>query len=183
MSYKKRSRSSHRSKKRGLARAGAALLIRGIASCLRSQDAKTKTTSRTQTRKRPTKAKSPGRSPRNKGLARSQRGLVKLAKAQQSGVMVQLDARVVKILPDDTYGDQHQRFIIAIDNMRSPIRTVLIAHNIDLAPRVPVERGSVARFYGQYEWNERGGLLHWTHHDPSNWREGGWIELHGKRYD
>lgn len=97
--------------------------------------------------------------------------------------MVRFDARVVKTLPDDNFGDRHQRFIVAIDAPKSPIQTVLIAHNIDLAPRLPVERGSVCRFFGQYEWNEKGGLLHWTHHDPSNWREGGWIELHGKRYD
>ncbi len=156
--------------------------MRGIAKCMLVENKDASKHSRAQSRKRPVKAASSGPKPSIRRVAKSQRKLVELADAQQSGVMVQFDARVVKILPDDIHGDQHQRFILAIDHEPSSIRTVLIAHNIDLAPRVPVKRGSVARFYGQYEWNEKGGLLHWTHHDPSDWREGGWIELHGKRY-
>lgn len=156
MSRNKRSRTSRKRKKRGIVRAGASLIGRGIIRCFRigKQD-----------------------------LAKSQRALVKLARARRSGQMVRFDARVVKTLPDDRDGDRHQRFLVAVDHKRSPINTVLIAHNIDLAPRIPLERGSTASFYGQYEYNERGGLLHWTHHDPSNWREGGWIEYCGKRYE
>ena len=62
-------------------------------------------------------------------------------------------------------------------------RTVLVSHNIDLAPRVPAEEGDVILVRGQYEWNDRGGVLHWTHHDPKDWREGGWIEFEGERYE
>ena len=183
MAHKKHAHPPNRPKKRGLARAGASLVIRGIARCMKTDRRKHPKPSAAQTGRRPTKAKSSGRAPSVRRVVKNQRELVKLASSQRSGEMVLFDARVVKTLPDDIDGDQHQRFIVAIDRMPSPIQTVLIAHNIDLAPRVPIERGSVARFYGQYEWNERGGLLHWTHHDPSDWREGGWIELHGKRYD
>ncbi|MFK7759852.1 MAG: DUF3465 domain-containing protein [Phycisphaerales bacterium] len=169
-----KSKSTNQPKKRGVARAGAAFMIRGISKYLG--------VGKSQSR-RPSKAKSSGRAPSSKRLARTQRNLVKLAKAHKSGEMVQFDARIVKTLPDDLIGDKHQRFIIAVDFMPSPIETVLIAHNIDLAPRIPAERGAIARFYGQYEYNSKGGLLHWTHHDPSNWREGGWIEIHRKRYE
>lgn len=170
---------SKQSKKTGLARKGASLMIRGIAKCLRVGSGSGNSTSG----RKPSRAKSKGRGPSRKRAAKTQKALVKLAKKKISGEMVQFDARVVKTLPDDLIGDRHQRFIVAIEYMPSPIQTVLIAHNIDLAPRIPIERGSVVRFSGQYEYNDRGGLLHWTHHDPSNWREGGWIELHGKRYD
>ncbi|MGK7909984.1 MAG: DUF3465 domain-containing protein [Synechococcus sp.] len=45
--------------------------------------------------------------------------------------------------------------------------TVLIAHNIDLAPRVTsVHIGDEVRFLGEYEWNPQGGEIHWTHQDP-----------------
>jgi Protein of unknown function (DUF3465) len=116
-------------------------------------------------------------------ISESQRALVGLAKSQRSGQMVELQARVVKLLPDDNDGSRHQRFLLAIDYEPSPTDSVLVAHNIDLAPRVPIEEGSVIRIFGQYEWNDRGGVLHWTHHDPRGRHAEGWIELDGVRYD
>jgi len=73
-------------------------------------------------------------------------------------------------------GDRHQRFILRL----SSGQTLLIVHNLDLAPRAPVERGSRATVRGEYEWNEQGGVIHWTHHDPDGRRPGGWIRV-GKR--
>ena len=58
-----------------------------------------------------------------------------------------------------------------------------ISHNIDLAPRIPdLERGDEVIFRGQYEWNQRGGVLHWTHHDPAGRRSGGWLRHGGETY-
>jgi hypothetical protein len=81
-------------------------------------------------------------------------------------------------LRDDLEGQRHQRFILRLpDGM-----TVLISHNIDLAPRVPAEKGDAVEVFGRYEWNKRGGVIHWTHRDPKGRREGGWIEHKGERY-
>lgn len=96
-----------------------------------------------------------------------------------SGEMVTIEAELVKVLPDDNEGSRHQRFLLALESGG----TVLISHNIDLAPRVPAEEGDVITVRGQYEWNDRGGVIHWTHHDPKEWREGGWIEFDGERYE
>jgi hypothetical protein len=86
---------------------------------------------------------------------------------------------VIKILPDDLDGSRHQRFILRLASGH----TLLIAHNIDLAPRVDrLDRGESIEFTGIYEWNERGGVVHWTHHDPQGRDQGGWLEYQGKRY-
>lgn len=96
---------------------------------------------------------------------------------QRSDVMVEFEAVVDRILKDDNKGSRHQKFIV-----RSSLHTILIAHNIDLAPRVPITVGDVLIISGEYEWNDRGGVVHWTHHDPQNKRVGGWIELNGKKF-
>jgi len=93
------------------------------------------------------------------------------------GEWLEVQGRVQRVLPDDREGSPHERFILRTDDGR----TLLIAHNIDLAPRVPVQAGGAVTLRGRFEPNERGGVIHWTHHDPEG-RSGGWIDYQGKRY-
>ena len=108
------------------------------------------------------------------------RGTVRrLFEAKQSDQIITVNLEVEKVLPDDNEGSRHQRFLA---NTGDGI-VVKIAHNIDLADRVPMVEGDVFRVKGEYEWNDLGGVLHWTHHDPKGWRDGGWIEFDGTRYE
>lgn len=94
----------------------------------------------------------------------------------RSGQWVQLDATVSRLLSDDNEGSRHQRFIIKLANRK----TLLVAHNIDLAKRIDLRKGDKVSIRGRYEPNNRGGVVHWTHHDPRG-GSGGWIEYNGKR--
>lgn len=86
---------------------------------------------------------------------------------------------VIKLLSDDNKGSRHQRFLL---RLRSD-RTLLISHNIDLAPRIEsLQPGDTVAFNGEYEWNAKGGLIHWTHHDPQNRHEAGWLRHQGRTY-
>jgi hypothetical protein len=116
--------------------------------------------------------------PRNGGVSRTEPALVEAIEQRRSGLVFDGEGEVTRILSDDTEGSRHQRFILLLDSGH----TLLVSHNIDLAERLPVELGDQVRFRGQYEWNDRGGVLHWTHRDPQGRREGGWLELDGKRY-
>jgi len=101
-------------------------------------------------------------------------------RAGRSDVLVAGEGSVEKVLRDDQKGSRHQRFILALDSGH----TVLIAHNIDLAPRIPdLSRGDQVQFKGEYEWTERGGVIHWTHHDPDGRHPGGWLRHEGRRYE
>jgi hypothetical protein len=98
--------------------------------------------------------------------------------AQARKQQVTLGARVYKLLPDDRKGLPHQRFLIMLSNGT----TVLIAHDIKLAPYIPLRQGDFVRIHGEYIWNTKGGVIHWTHHDPGGRHEGGWIDFNGQRY-
>nr|WP_026348996.1 DUF3465 domain-containing protein [Psychrobacter lutiphocae] len=102
---------------------------------------------------------------------------------QRSAVQVKGCGKVVAILPDDNEGSRHQRFIVQLEGIQ-PDHTVLIAHNIDLASRIDaLKKGDDVVFYGQYEYNSQGGVVHWTHHDPAARHQHGWIEHKGKRFE
>lgn len=99
--------------------------------------------------------------------------------ARVSGQMRHVAGRVQRILADDRDGSPHQRFIIVTDYGQ----TLLIAHNLDLAPRLAgLAEGDLVRVYGQYEWNAQGGVMHWTHDDPQGEHPAGHIEWQGRRY-
>ncbi len=89
-----------------------------------------------------------------------------------------IQGEVIKLLKDDRQGSQHQKFIIKL----APDIKLLVAHNIDLAKRIPVRIGDKLSIRGRYEWNNRGGMIHWTHHDPKGKIQGGWIRQDGKNY-
>ncbi|MGI9538352.1 MAG: DUF3465 domain-containing protein [Desulfocapsaceae bacterium] len=96
-----------------------------------------------------------------------------------SNLQIEGSGRVEKVLRDDLKGSRHQRIIIRI----SDNQTVLIAHNIDLAPRVEnIKKGDRLEFFGEYEWNNKGGVIHWTHRDPANRHVSGWLRHQGKLY-
>lgn len=117
----------------------------------------------------------------DRGGAEVEAGRAKIEKAFQdrlSAVMVEVEGSVDRTLADDNQGSRHQRFILRLPSDL----TVLVAHNIDLAPRVPLEPGDRVALRGQYEWNEQGGIVHWTHHDPEDRRPGGWIRHRAREY-
>ncbi len=92
---------------------------------------------------------------------------------KNSNVLVTGSGTVTKILADDRKGRKHQKFIVKIDQKL----TILIAHNIDIAPRINnLAAGDTLFFKGEYEWNKQGGVIHWTHHDPSGNHANGWLQ-------
>ncbi len=98
----------------------------------------------------------------------------------ESDVIVEGVGRVERLLADDLEGSRHQRFILRLASGQS----LLVSHNIDVAPRIDTLRvGDEVRFRGEYEWNDRGGVLHWTHDDPKDWHADGWLEHDGVRYE
>jgi len=105
--------------------------------------------------------------------------IAEIIQQQRSDVQIEVSGHVIKLLNDDLDGSRHQKFIVETPEGH----TILVAHNIDLAPRVnAIQIGDSISIYGEYEWNERGGVLHWTHHDPAGRHRDGWIKHQGRTY-
>ncbi len=112
-------------------------------------------------------------------LAEGERVIRQAFEQQASNVQVEATGTVIKVLPDDTKPPRHQRFLLKLDNGIS----LLVAHNIDLAGRVEdLHAGDRLSFSGEYEWNKKGGVVHWTHHDPDGRHAAGWLQHNGKTY-
>ena len=105
--------------------------------------------------------------------------LASALKNHRSDIQIEGQGTVIRILPDDVDGSRHQRFIIRLGSGQ----TLLVAHNIDIAERVTVLRvGDEVMFNGVYKWNSKGGVIHWTHHDPERRHTAGWIKHGGQIY-
>jgi Protein of unknown function (DUF3465) len=106
--------------------------------------------------------------------------LVKAYQNKQSQVWLAGSGIVKKLLVDDNKGARHQKFLVTINAEQ----TLLFAHNIDLAPRIDdLQVGDSIEFIGEYVYNPKGGVMHWTHHDPKGEKQGGWIKHNGKKYE
>ncbi len=91
--------------------------------------------------------------------------------------MVSVKGQIRKILSDDNKGSRHQKFIITVNG-----KSVLIASNMDLVKKIPIDVGDEIVIKGEYIWNEKGGVIHWTHRDPRHQHPDGFIYYKGKLY-
>lgn len=99
--------------------------------------------------------------------------------SRRSNLQVSGEGTVTRLLPDDNKGSRHQRFIVALASGQ----TLLVAHNIDVAPRIgSLLTGDRVQFSGVYEWNDKGGIIHWTHRDPAGSHVAGWLKHKGQMY-
>jgi len=106
--------------------------------------------------------------------------IVEAFERKQSDVWVEGAGVVTKLLPDDNKGSRHQKFLVRINEKQS----LLCAHNIDLSPRIDALKvGDHIEFKGEYVFNPKGGIIHWTHRDPKGQHQGGWIKHQGNNYE
>jgi Protein of unknown function (DUF3465) len=107
-----------------------------------------------------------------------QDALLAAAQERRSDLLVEVEGPVARVLADDRDGSPHQRFVIRV----GAEHTVLVAHNLELAERVPLAEGERVTVRGEYEWNALGGVIHWTHDDPSGRHPAGFVRHQGRTY-
>lgn len=101
---------------------------------------------------------------------------------RQRRTFVVITGTVTDLLPDDVRPPRHQHFVVRYTGASGRINRVKVAHNTDLAPRVPVRPNDSITLKGEFIEATPMDVLHYTHYDPRG-GEGGYIRHHGKVYD
>ncbi|MDJ0974087.1 MAG: DUF3465 domain-containing protein [Planctomycetota bacterium] len=104
--------------------------------------------------------------------------VLKAFRAKRSDVQVEVEGTVVFLFPPDRDDKPHQRFLLKLPSGH----TLKIAHNLKFSGPIPLKKGDTVRLYGEYEYNAKGGVVHWTHRDPANRHPHGWIRHKGEIY-
>jgi len=113
------------------------------------------------------------------GPSRRSDPIVRAFEQRQKGVQVEGEGTVARLLTDDSLGLPHQRFIVALASGH----TIMIKHNTQVGSRIEgLKPGDAISFSGEYMWNDLGGMVHWTHHDPEGKHQAGWIKHNGRTY-
>lgn len=112
-------------------------------------------------------------------LADGQDEVIRAIKEKRNLYFVEVkDVQITKILPDDTQGLPHQRWIVKLANGRE----IMAVYNIGEFARVPAKEGDTVNMGGEFKMTEVGGLIHWLHEDPRNRRPDGYVEKDGVEY-
>lgn len=91
-------------------------------------------------------------------------------------VQVLVSGQVVSILPEEP---AYQRFMLELPNGQQ----VMVTHNIGLGtPITNLQMGDRVQVFGLYEWDQEGGKISQTYHDPSGQQVDGWVEHDGVLY-
>ncbi|HEX8806223.1 MAG TPA: DUF3465 domain-containing protein [Candidatus Aquilonibacter sp.] len=75
---------------------------------------------------------------------------------------------------------QHEGFLLKL-NQECDLM-LRVETNVDITGPVPLQNGETATVKGQFEDDAEGGVIHWTHHDPSGRHVAGYVEVNGKLY-
>ena len=97
---------------------------------------------------------------------------------KRAGITVEHWGTVTRTMSDDQGPENLQKFIVMLENGHM----LLFAHNVKIASRVPLAAGDRLEFRGRFDWNDVGGLIHRTHHDPQMVLDDGWLRHSGKVY-
>lgn len=98
----------------------------------------------------------------------------------RTGVWVSGHGIVAQLIGDETVsGERHQRMVVNVDGRLD----LIVRHSTEQSERIPVAQGDTVAFQGRYEWSGRGGVVGFTHHDPEQPGDGGWIRYQGTTYD
>ncbi|MBC5809786.1 MAG: DUF3465 domain-containing protein [Candidatus Eremiobacteraeota bacterium] len=71
----------------------------------------------------------------------------------------------------------HEGFLLHLRGAGGHGLTVRVETNVDITGPVAVHAGDAVEVRGEYVYDARGGLIHYTHHDPRLRHPGGYLRV------
>ncbi|HUN28938.1 MAG TPA: DUF3465 domain-containing protein [Alphaproteobacteria bacterium] len=75
----------------------------------------------------------------------------------------------------------HEGFLLKLSQQCDLL--LRVETNVDITGPVPLRAGETVTVKGQFEDDPTGGVIHWTHHDPSGHHVAGYVLVDGKYYE
>jgi len=116
--------------------------------------------------------------------AHGEEGAVYRAWAEQrSYVEVTAQGSVARVLGIRTGpSGPHEGFLLHLRGADGHGLTVRVEDNVAITGPVPIAAGDDLTVRGEYIYDARGGVIHWTHHDPRGRHQSGYLDVGGRRY-
>jgi len=76
----------------------------------------------------------------------------------------------------------HEGFLLHLRGAAGRGLTVRVEDNEDLTGPIPLQTGSDVEVRGEYIYDPRGGIIHYTHRDPRFRHPAGYVRVDGKVY-
>jgi len=96
----------------------------------------------------------------------------------QSRVEVTASGSVARVLGTHSGpSGRHEGFLLHLTGAAGHGLTVRVETNVDITGPVPLSAGDGVEVRGEYVYDARGGLIHYTHHDPRGRHPGGFVRV------
>jgi hypothetical protein len=76
----------------------------------------------------------------------------------------------------------HEGFLLHLNGAEGRGLTVRVEDNTDLTGPIPMSAGDDAVVRGEYIYDPRGGIIHYTHRDPRGHHPSGYVQVNGRLY-
>ncbi|MBD5654093.1 MAG: DUF3465 domain-containing protein [Candidatus Eremiobacteraeota bacterium] len=76
----------------------------------------------------------------------------------------------------------HEGFLLHLRGAAGRGLTVRVEDNVDFTGAIPLQPGADVVARGEYVYDSRGGIVHYTHRDPRGRHAAGYVETGGKLY-
>jgi len=110
---------------------------------------------------------------------------IQAIQAHRSGQEVTVEGTVASA-PQFSRGPtgRHEDFVLEVSSGTGEQQLIHVAHNVDIAPEVPLDEGMDIIVHGELDIDRSGPVIHFTHHDPRGRHQPGFIRIkNGPTYD